>query len=240
MKYCSAGEVQRRGWACWLEEVRSSSRAVRRSVVETKGWDGRHVHCRRRNPAGDLIEPGCVGREARDRDVKAEVTHPRWCLGPGVPLCGRVSGPLVHNDDHVLHAAPERFRKDHLRNNGLDIDNARALVYQAQWVLAFAGLDGGVLIPADQPGSAWQEPGRLNRGIEHRAGAPQEDDGIRELLPEVRPPGAKTFRLEPAPHRTRWREAAGSDLEPCAVRVPSRSSQRVASGAISASDRRWP
>lgn len=61
------------------------------------------------------------------REVQAEVTDACLRLEPALQLFGRVSGGIVHNEDHVLDAPSERFRNDHLLDKGLEIDKTFAL-----------------------------------------------------------------------------------------------------------------
>lgn len=61
-----------------------------------------------------------------DLEVKAKVTDTSLSLEPVFQLFGRVSCPIVQNENHVLDAAPERFRKDRLLHKGLEIDETFA------------------------------------------------------------------------------------------------------------------
>src|ERR1700730_2912853 len=62
-----------------------------------------------------------------DLEVQAEVTDTSLRLEPVFKLFGRVGGAIVQNEDHVLDAAPEGFRNDHLLDKGLEIDKTFAL-----------------------------------------------------------------------------------------------------------------
>ncbi len=82
-------------------------------------------------PNFDLIEPGRVGRQPVDLEVQTEATDACLRLEPVFQLFGCVGGAIVQNEDHVLDAALECFRKDHLLHKGLEIDKTFVLSARA-------------------------------------------------------------------------------------------------------------
>ena len=72
----------------------------------------------------------------------------------------------------------------------------------ARRLFSLACLNGGFLIQTDQPRACLQEDERLSIGLQHGARPLQEGDRIMDVLPGMRAPGTKTFRFEPATHRT--------------------------------------
>src|SRR5436305_12855737 len=82
-------------------------------------------------PDFDLVQPGGVGRQPEDLEVKPPATGGFLLTQPAVEWFRRMRGAIVQNQSHCVHLPPQCFGNDLLLQKGLEVDEAFALTADA-------------------------------------------------------------------------------------------------------------